>query len=86
VIELQADYLAAKYLLFRGLPLDPIQTIFEKSPELRKPDPRYPPVELRIETSLSAREPGFRLELFQNDVLDCLAFLEFLAGPEPVQG
>lgn len=79
VIELQADYLAAKYLGAKGLSTAPVLALFA-SDAMEAGNRDYPPGALRAAAVASAREPGIRADLFQNDVLDCLAFLDFLAG------
>lgn len=78
VIEMQADYLAAKYLHTKGLSTAPVVALFE-SAEMAKGNQDYPPGAIRKAAVESAREPGIRTDLFQNDVLDCLAFLDSLA-------
>ncbi|MCK6548354.1 hypothetical protein L6R52_21075 [Myxococcota bacterium] len=81
VAELQVDYLATKYLMLRGLPTDAVLKMFETGRFEASAD--YPSGQERADNVRRALEPGFALELFQNDILDCLAFLDFLAGGPP---
>ncbi len=78
VIEMQADYLAAKYLHAKGLDAAPVIALFD-SPSMAAGNKDYPPGAIRKAAVESAAEPGIRADLFQNDVLDCLAFLDTLA-------
>jgi hypothetical protein len=77
VFELQADYLATKYLMLRGLPAEPVIHMFESGefPETHS----HPAGPRRAENVRRALEPGFELELFSNEVVDCLKFLDALA-------
>ena len=77
LFELQADYLATKYLILRGLPVDPVMTMFETGDfEETK---AYPSGPARANNVRRALEPGFDVALFQNDIVDCLQFLDFIA-------
>jgi len=78
VAELQVDYLAARFLILRGLPAEAVLKMFETGDFPGNAD--YPSGAERAANVRRALEPGFAVELFQNDVLDCLAFLEELAG------
>jgi hypothetical protein len=78
LFELQADYLATKYLLLRGLPAEPVIEMFGIEGEFKEA-PNYPPGEERANNVRRALEPGFDLALFQNEIVDCLAFLDFIA-------
>jgi hypothetical protein len=81
LFEYQADYLAARYLRLLGLPLDAVVKMFETGDfEASK---NYPSGVERAANVKSALEDGFRLELFSNDILDCLDFLESLVIQRP---
>jgi hypothetical protein len=81
VAELQVDYLAAKYLMLRGLSPEAVIKMFEQGEFPASKD--YPSGKERADNVRRALEPGFATELFQNEILDCLAFLDFLAGGPP---
>jgi len=76
LFELQVDYLAARYLRLLGLPIDPVVEMFRTGdfPENKS----YPSGTARAENVKTALEEEFRLDLFSNDVVDCLDFLESL--------
>jgi hypothetical protein len=76
LIEFQVDYLAARYLRVLGLPLEPVCEVFRN--EMFKESKDYPSGAERESNVLSARNDEFRLDLFSNEVLDCLDFLESL--------
>jgi hypothetical protein len=78
LIELQADYLAARYLRAKGLPLEPVIAMFERQNEPASKD--YPSDQDRAKNVARASAPEFDLDLFQNDIVDALAFLDFLAS------
>ncbi len=82
IFELQADYLAAKYLRLRGMEPAPAARLFDAPDEREKLSKDYPPGWLRAEIIRSAATPGLRMDLFQNDVLDALELLEALVGHE----
>jgi hypothetical protein len=82
VFELQADYLAAKYLQLRGMDPEPAARLFDAPGEREQLSADYPPGWLRAEIIRSAATPGLRVDLFQNEVLDVLELLEGLVGPD----
>lgn len=82
IFELQADYLAAKYLQLRGMDPESAARLFDAPSERETLSKDYPPGWLRAEIIRSAATPGLRMDLFQNDVLDVLELLEGLVGPE----
>ncbi len=77
LMEIQVDYLAARYLRVLGLPLDPVMAMFQRPGEF--PEGKdYPSGEIRAANVASAKEAEFRLDLFSNEIVDCLDFLESL--------
>ncbi|MEQ8280191.1 MAG: hypothetical protein RKU31_41360 [Deltaproteobacteria bacterium] len=77
MFELQVDYLAARYLKSLGLPLDAVITMFETGDF--EPSEDYPSGEVRADNVRIAFDEAFRLELFDNDVVACLDFLDTIA-------
>lgn len=74
--EFQSDYLAARYLRLLGLPLEAITQMFRTGNFEENKD--YPNGEMRAANVQSAFEDEFRLDLFSNDIVDALDFLESL--------
>jgi hypothetical protein len=75
-LELQADYLAARYLRKKGLPLEPVAKMFEAGPFKASED--YPSGATRATGVRAANSDEFNVSMFQNEVLDCLTFLDEL--------
>ncbi len=73
-LEFQVDYLAARYLKLLGLPLEPVIQMFENGdfPEKKT----HPPGGARGDCVATAADDEFRAELFSNEIVDCLAFLD----------
>lgn len=74
--EFQADYLAARYLRLLGLPLEAVTQMFRTGKF--EEDKDYPNGEMRAANVQSAFEDEFRLDLFSNEIVDALDFLESL--------
>ena len=83
ILEMQADYLAGRYIMARGLSLDAVEAMM--APDADEPErAEYPSGADRLANIASARQVEFRSDLFVNDLLDCLAFLDFIAtGNKP---
>lgn len=77
LMEIQVDYLAARYLRLLGLPLEPVMEMFNK-PGQFEGGKDYPDGATRALSMATAKEPEFRLDLFSNEIVDCLDFLETL--------
>lgn len=80
-LEFQVDYLAARYLRQLGLPLEPVLEMFENGdfPEKKT----HPPGDMRAACVATAADDDFRGELFSNEVVDCLAFLDSIRIDKP---
>ncbi len=79
ILELQADYLAARYVRSRGLSVTPVAQMFE-DPVRFRPAGAYPSGDERILTVRRAIESRFHAQLFANELLDCLKFLDSLTA------
>lgn len=76
LFELQVDYLAARYLRLLGLPIEPVVEMFRTQEFKEGKD--YPSGLVRADNVKTALEEEFRTDLFSNDIVDCLDFLESL--------
>lgn len=81
ILELQVDYLAARYLMARGLPTAPIVEMFSL-PGKFAASAHYPSGAERAENVKFALDDAFKTELFVNDFVNVIAFLDFLAGAD----
>ena len=82
MFELQVDYLAARYLQSRGLSLAPVTDTFTTPGEFEA-SRDYPSGEHRAAVVESAAQEDFRKDLFTNGIVDCIAFLDWLASDTP---
>lgn len=79
ILELQADYIAARYVRTRGLPLSAVERMFTDERRFRAAG-EYPGGPERIENVRQAMAPEFRRDLFANELLDCLEFLDVITA------